>query len=283
MRFSNGITNGLMVVSVVCAVSLTGMQVWERFGPAVPPTGPSALRGADTVRIPDWQHDTVGGHHLGLATAPVTIIEFADLECPVCRQFTIGALAYIRAKYPTDVQVVFRHWPLSYHHFAYPAARAAECAAAQGRFDAFQQLVHAKQDSLGLKAFGDFAREAEVPDARAFATCNAQTGPVAAVEADINVAKAVGGRGTPTIVINGLRLTGAPDSASLGRLIESALKQIHVSGGTSPGKGISRTRLELPTTGTLDHLETPAAVASNIFTPNPNHAIATPEGTILRR
>jgi protein-disulfide isomerase len=58
---------------------------------------------------------------MGPPGAKVVIIEFADFECPVCAGFVNGALRAVRSEYPNDIAIVFRHWPLEYHHLAYPA------------------------------------------------------------------------------------------------------------------------------------------------------------------
>lgn len=116
--------------------------------------------------------------------------------------------------------------PLGVH-----AARAAECAAAQGRFEQFHDAVYAKQDSLGLKSFASFARDAGVPDSVAFGACNDGTAPVPVVQRDIAAAGALGGTGTPTLLVNDLMLPGAPDSTRFDQYVRRALRQ---SGGALP-------------------------------------------------
>jgi protein-disulfide isomerase len=162
---------------------------------------------------------------MGPAHAPVTIVEFADFECPACRLVTRTALRAIRAEYPTKVAILFRHWPLSYHPHAYPAARAAECAAAQDRFAEFHDLLYKLQDSLGHKSMSGFAKDAEVPDIAAFDRCDALTDTIPIIEADIPEVTALGGTGTPTIIVNGLQLMTVPDSGSLEQLVRAAIKK----------------------------------------------------------
>jgi protein-disulfide isomerase len=76
-----------------------------------------------------------------------------------------------------------------------------------------------RQDSLGLRPFRQYAADAVVPDLDAFDACVTTPGPVAAIEADSAMARVAGGAGTPTILLNGWRLSGAPDSARLHRYI----------------------------------------------------------------
>lgn len=73
---------------------------------------------------------------LGDENAPVTIVEFSDLECPFCEQFFSGAYPQIKKDYidTGKVKMYFRHYPLPFHPMAKPAAVAVECANEQGKF-----------------------------------------------------------------------------------------------------------------------------------------------------
>jgi len=188
--------------------------------------GVGGPRNTEPVAVADWKEYAAVGHRIGSAGAPVTILEFGDFECPACRRFELDALRPIEAMYPSQVAVVFRNWPLPYHKFAYPSARAAECAGDQGRFEAIHDLFYAKQDSLGLKSFAAFARDAGVRDSAAFARCIGGARFERTITADSAAAKRIGGTGTPTLVINGLRLVSIPDSAELDRLVRDALKKL---------------------------------------------------------
>src|SRR6202000_2792345 len=107
--------------------------------------------------------------------------------------------------------IVFRHWPLPYHKFAYQAAKAAECAGQQGTFESFHDLVYKKADSLGLKTFHAFAVDAGIRDTVRFDACLDDPKPSGAVEQDIAAARALGAIGTPALVINGMFFSRAPD------------------------------------------------------------------------
>ncbi len=176
--------------------------------------------------VHDWPAVSGVGHRIGPVGASVTVVEFGDFECPACRVFANTALKGVRARYPSDVALVFRHLPLGYHRFAYPAARAAECAASQGRFEAFFDAVYRGQDSLGLKPFSQFAAESGMPDLTVFAKCNSSNAPVPAIEMDLIAAKALQPRGTPTIIIDGLQLGGVPDSAGFDRMVRDELAKV---------------------------------------------------------
>ncbi len=168
---------------------------------------------------------------MGRDDTPVTIVEFGDFECPVCHKFENGALRAARTKYAASMAVVFREFPLvAIHRFAYPSARAAECAAEQGRFEQFHDTLYAHTDSLGrLIPFSDIAMRAGVPNMTSFETCNTKSGPVPAIEADIQAAKDLGSRGTPTLLINGMLVGGAPSDAMLDSLIQVAIAHVKSS------------------------------------------------------
>ena len=77
------------------------------------------------------------------ATNPVvTIVEFSDFECPFCKQVQ-SALKQIVDSYGPEVRLVFKHLPLEGHRNSLPAARAAYCAAEQGRFWQFHDALFA--------------------------------------------------------------------------------------------------------------------------------------------
>lgn len=208
------------MISVACSIVVTALAV-KRF--LIDSTRRSDAADIHPVAVKNWDRFSVGGHRMGPPDAAVTIEEFADFECPVCRDFTLSALRGVRVRYPKAVAVVFRHWPLPYHRFAYLAARAAECAADQGRFEAYHDLLYEKQDSLGVKSFVAFARDAAVPNIDAFAKCASVRTPNAIIDHDKGDAIAIGGRGTPTLVLNGKRLTGAPDSEHFDALVRKMI------------------------------------------------------------
>jgi protein-disulfide isomerase len=227
----NRVTTILLSVLVLCATITTAAAVRTAFTPAGLPA--ARIRGVSEP-VENWQKFLVSGHRTGPADAKVVILEFGDFECPACRSFTSG-LRKVLAKYPRDVAVHFRHWPLSYHRFALPAARAAECAAAQGKFADMHYLLYDKQDSLGLKSFVSFALEAGVPDSITFSRCVAETGPIAALALDTLAVKEVGGRGTPTIVIGGIRLGTSPNAERLDSLVRRELERAGAIGAGSRG------------------------------------------------
>lgn len=208
-------------LTTISAVAVGAVVVRREFVPQATVVQ-EGIPAARTNRIiSNWQVYEAGGRRIGPETAPVTIVEFGDFECPACRGFS-RTLASVMPQHPRDVALVFRHWPLQYHRFAYPAARASECAADQGKFAEYYQLLYGKQDSLGLISFHALAERARVGDLAVFDKCAASSRSVAAIEAGKEAARQLNAFGTPTLMINGLLLGGVPDSAELEKLIADA-------------------------------------------------------------
>jgi protein-disulfide isomerase len=159
--------------------------------------------------VSDWQDLLSAGIRVGSPNAQITVVEFIDFECPFCKRADSTLIA-VRKAFSTEVAVVYIHFPLANHRFALPAARVAECAHLQGRFDAMRALLYAKQDSFGLKPWSAYAREAGVADLAEFNTCNAQTEELPRVKQGLKVGEDIGVRGTPTILLNGWRFPQPP-------------------------------------------------------------------------
>jgi protein-disulfide isomerase len=171
----------------------------------------------------DWAGYAVSSHRLGPATAALTIVSLADLECPFCRAFHQDEERF-RQQHPDEVALVFVQYPLSMHRFANLAARAAECANDQRRFEAFVAKVFEKQDSLGLKEWSSFASEAGIRDTVSFRRCVSARSDVEAVRAGKAFGDYVELTGTPTVLVNGWRLPHAPKEADL----EESLRLVHL-------------------------------------------------------
>lgn len=187
----------------------------------------SAVPVDSPVLIPEWQAISAGGIHFGPTEPSVVVTVFSDFECPFCRAFH-QTLQSVREQQPGLVEVSFVHYPLSYHRFARPAAKAAECAAIQGHFESFADVVFGRQDSLGLVSWTHLARLAGVKSLDEFDSCVAGATTFARIDSGVATGKRLRLQGTPTVLINGWRLPGAPDSAELQAMIEA------VSRGDAP-------------------------------------------------
>ena len=215
------------VVLTLAAVAFATVLVHGEFfgGPRMrtQPNGPPEY-------VPEWRDAVASGDRWGAANAPVTIVEFADLECPFCRQFN-GTLKAIAQRYPTQVSMVFVHDPLSFHKFARPAARIAECARPSGKFLAAVDQIYAKQDSLGVKAWNSFGADLGVRDTTEFARCMSRPDTMPSIESGVRLAHRFNVTGTPTVLVNGWRYALPPSDTTLMKAIDDILA------GRKPFKG----------------------------------------------
>jgi len=121
--------------------------------------------------------------------------------------------------------MVDRHLPLPNHPNAYQAARLAECAAVQGRFEAVHRLLYSALSLSGLDPT-QVAEEAELPNADAFVACATQVAPMPRIEEDIRAAEELGINAVPAIILQGTLLGAPPDSAELFRLVQERLRTV---------------------------------------------------------
>jgi protein-disulfide isomerase len=157
---------------------------------------------------------------MGPSNAAVEVLEFADFECPYCRSMN-DVLRASRLKHPEAVAVTFVHFPLPGHRFAQIAARAAECAAEQERFEAMHDQLFTGQDSFGLVPWTEFANRASIPDVGQFERCIKETEPPPRIDAGKALGQKLGLRGTPTLIVNGWMLSSAPSLEELEQMIEN--------------------------------------------------------------
>ena len=139
----------------------------------------------------------------------MTVVVFSDFQCPACRVLA-ESLREIRRRHPGKVAIVYRHYPLPIHAAARAAAGASECAAEQHRFEAYHDALFTAQDTLGRVDWERLARAVGVPDLARFTRCTASAGTSSRIQDDVASAAQLEVRATPTILINGLRLVGAP-------------------------------------------------------------------------
>lgn len=201
-RESDRLVNFAALVLTACAIITTGLVVRrELFHQQPERSVPHQVSG--------WQELGLAGHRMGPAGAPVVIVVFEDFQCPFCALLNVR-LAALRTRYPNEVAVVYRHFPLAIHPYAIAAARASECAARQGRFEEFDDALFSAQDLIGSVPWKYFATRSGVTDTSAFAACANDTTAVLALGRDTTVGKLLGVHATPTMLINGTEIQGTP-------------------------------------------------------------------------
>jgi len=153
---------------------------------------------------------TADDHVWGNPDAKVTIVEYSEFECPFCGRHW-PTMKQIKEVYGDQVQVVFRHFPLSFHANAKPAAIASECAADQGKFwEMYDKLFEAANaQRLGEEGlYATLATELGL-DLTAFNNCMAATTHDAGIQADMDSGTELGVAGTPGTFVNGKFVSGA--------------------------------------------------------------------------
>ena len=178
-----------------------------------------------TLRPPEPPVMTVpagDGPAWGLPAAPVTIVEFADFECPVCKE-NLPILQEVRSLYREQVRIVYRNFPLASHPQARPAAEAGYCAHEQGQFWAYHDALFAKAPDLQPSDYVQMAERLKLNTAD-FTACLGSNRPKVVIAKDLAEAQALGLSGTPTFFINGRYLSGFQSLDTLRQYIDRELR-----------------------------------------------------------
>jgi protein-disulfide isomerase len=175
------------------------------------PAGPSRTEAhaAGLVRQPAERFQVPLGDSpsRGAAVAKVTIVEFADFECPFCAR-AADTLERVLELYPDDVQVVFKHQPLPIHEHAVDAALAAEAARSKELFWAMHDGLFEHPRALGQNDLLAQAAALGLDPVR-FERSRRDPALSARLAEDQALSKRLGVQGTPTFFINGRPLIGA--------------------------------------------------------------------------
>ena len=180
------------------------------------------LRGTadDLVDLSD-DVDPERDHVRGPASAPVTLVEYGDYECPYCGQAEV-VIRQLLEEFGDELRYVWRHLPLNdVHPNAQMAAEAAEAANAQGMFWPMHDKLLVTQHELTLR---DLKRNAEELglDVERFANDLRSREYNERVSEDVTSADSSGVAGTPSFFINGLRHQGAYDLDTLTKAVRTA-------------------------------------------------------------
>jgi protein-disulfide isomerase len=160
---------------------------------------------------------------LGPASAPVTIIEFSDFQCPYCQRM-VPTLEQVVANYGDRVRLVFRQFPLPIHADAQKAAEASLCAADSGKFWEMHDKMFEDIRALSV----DQLKQAAVSlglDGEAFAQCLDSGKHADRVADDLEAGRLAGVTGTPAMFVNGRFVNGAVPYDQLAALIDDELER----------------------------------------------------------
>ncbi len=205
-------------VGVLLSLAISTALGWVVFRLA------AVLLGETSAGLPthlDLPVDPHRDHIFGPETAELTLVEYADFECPFCAR-TTGVKKELKAHFGDRLRYVFRHLPLpEIHPHAELAAAAAEAAGAQGRFWELHEKLFEHQDELELEDLAGYAGELGL-DVEKFLRDIDQQRHAGRIREDVASAEASGARGTPTFFIGSVRHTGPHDAQSLIEALEAA-------------------------------------------------------------
>lgn len=153
--------------------------------------------GADRVKAIDLADTPFKGP----ADATVTIVEFADFECPYCK-LAAGILDDVLERFPGKVRVAYKFFPLASHPHGEAAARAGVAAMNQGKFWEMHKLLFENQSSLDPSSFEKFAKEIGLDVAKFKADFESQE-TADRVARDRKEGESLQIQGTPAIFVNG--------------------------------------------------------------------------------
>lgn len=232
MGFVFGLVTGIAVVSLVgwFLTSSSGLSFGGKIGttPTTPtasqptPNTPTAPLAAIDVKPDDYIR--------GNPNAPVTLIEYSDLECPFCKSFH-PSMERLMQEYDGQVRWIYRHFPLSFHANAQKEGEAAECVGKLGGGDKYWQFIDtlferttSNGTGFALDQLPVLAQEVGVNQTQ-FKTCLDSGEFAAKVQNDLTEGSAYGVGGTPSTFVNGRMVEGAVPYEQLKQVVDQILSQ----------------------------------------------------------
>jgi len=177
-----------------------------------------------SVPVPPSSRINAEGPSRGPHDAPVTIVEFSDFQCPYCKQAAFSLKPLIEG-YGSNIRLVFKQMPLSIHPDAFKAAQASVCAAEQGKFWEFHDVLFSSGD-LSEEALKKYALNLGLK-MNEFNTCLSSETSAAVVRRDMQEAMRADVQGTPTFFVNGRIMRGIRNVEDFKTVIDQALQQEH--------------------------------------------------------
>ncbi len=209
----------LIAAAVLGAAALIGYQLWTN-------------RPAATVAAVDYPTGLTpdGYPYKGSPDAKIVIEEYSDFQCPVCARYTREVAPRLNEKYVKSGRVyyIFRYFPFLGPE-SFRATEAAACAAEQGKFWEYEQIVFANQRGENMGWFSDerligFAAQVGL-DRGAFESCLLSGKYQSFARSAADAGRQRGVRATPTIFINGERIEGLYDVTFYETYIDTLLQQ----------------------------------------------------------
>lgn len=192
---------------------------------------PAQAEDKDTVVVEEGPQLAKDDYIRGNPDAPITIVEFSDLECPFCKRFH-PTVQQALAEYGDQVKWVYRHFPLdAIHSKADTEAEAAECAGELGgseKFWAYIDRVYEitpSNNGLDLNLLPQIAKDLGL-DQKAFESCLASGKYAEKVESQYQEGIRFGVNGTPGSFVNAVPVRGALPYENLKAIIDAELQKL---------------------------------------------------------
>ena len=179
-------------------------------------------RPGSPTRVDAWKEFSTRGHREGPIGASVVIVVFSDFQCPFCERAS-RYFDTVRERWGTEVAVVYRHFPS--HEHSREAAVASSCADEAGHFRSFRQVAFRRLDSLGIFPWSQIAAEAGIVDTSTFVSCMASQRAHQVVTDDSLAGARLGVTGTPTMLLNDLRVRGFVGDSVLDSYVRDEMRR----------------------------------------------------------
>ncbi|MGQ0791556.1 MAG: DsbA family protein [Nitrosopumilaceae archaeon] len=230
-----------LIVAITVAAFFAGFGLGTETGKDSSDEGPTSVKQPQSQSSPSSQIISVSLDDdpvKGDPSAPITIVEFSDFQCPFCARFFTQTLPLIQQNYidTGKVKFVYRDFPIpSIHQNAIPAAIAAECADDQGMFWEYHdkifesKLIWQDLDNQNVvRTFEEFAKELGL-DSDTFNTCLESAKYLDEVQNDLNDGVSYGVTGTPGFFIGNEKIgygmvSGAQPYATFQQVFDQLLK-----------------------------------------------------------
>ncbi|HLG60199.1 MAG TPA: thioredoxin domain-containing protein [Vicinamibacterales bacterium] len=161
---------------------------------------------------------------IGRATAPVTLIEFSDFQCPFCQRVE-PTLKKVRDTYGDKIRIVWKDFPLTQiHPQAFKASEAAHCAGDQGKYWEYHDRLFGNQEALQPDDLKKHAGDLGL-NATTFAACLDSSKYGERVRDGVAEGTRLGVNSTPTIYVNGRMLSGAQPYETFVTVIDEELSR----------------------------------------------------------
>jgi protein-disulfide isomerase len=204
-----------IILGIVLFVSGIAVGYTARDIPNISGGGGNAASSASAKDDPSW----------GPANAKVTVVEFADFECPYCRRWYSTVYDRLYQTYSEQVRFVYRDFPLiSLHPNAHAAAVAADCAGAQGRYWDYFRLLYGDSRGLGNAQYLAYAQEAGL-NVSEFSSCISSNKYDNEIDLDIQDGERLGVNGVPAFFVNDQLISGMQPFETFQQAIEKELKK----------------------------------------------------------